>query len=164
MCTVKHFWKKCTINLCNVHTYLKVGRGRGWPVVWFSVWPGLVFICSKVVFLQGAMWPPGHAQNGKPGAIWERAKMMCELLKSTKNKESLIVCTLWPFHWEGGRWYYNGPQLTALGLIWPSWRHQNWRFSTNVFLSDQGPSNKGGGGARGVSGAGLKIINLHKKL
>jgi hypothetical protein len=38
------------------------------------------------------------------------------------------------FSLGGGRWYYNGPQPTALGLIWPSWRHQNRRFSTNVLL------------------------------
>jgi len=26
---------------------------------------------------------------------------------------NLILCTLWPCHWEGGSWYKNGPQPMA---------------------------------------------------
>ena len=43
-----------------------------------------------------------------------------------------LKCTLLPFQWEGGRCYYNGPQLAALGLIGPSWCHQNRLWSANL--------------------------------
>ena len=52
----------------------------------------------------------------------------------------------------GGRCYYNGPQPAALGLIGPSWRHQNRLCSVNVVHSSR--SNQtwvdGVGDARGL--------------
>ena len=49
---------------------------------------------------------------------------------------SIIVCIIEvytvTFEWEGVRCYYNGYQQAALGLIRPSWRHQNRLCSANV--------------------------------
>ncbi len=56
------------------------------------------------------------------------------LAQTTTILANLIVCTLWTFHREGGRRYYNGPQPMTLALIWPSWCHQNRRFSSNVIF------------------------------
>ncbi len=63
-----------------------------------------------------------YFQNKKQTMVAGTATILVESLK----------CTLWPFQWEGGSCYYNGPQPAALGLIIPSWRHQNRLCSANV--------------------------------
>jgi hypothetical protein len=64
------------------------------------------------------------------------------------------------FSLGGGRWYYNGPQPTALGIIWPSLCHQNRRFSTNFVLFARTQGHRIRGVARGPSGRGLRCYSI----